>query len=211
MQSKKKWFYDARLYLILDAQVNSYTELIDILKRSVESGIKIVQLRDKKGSAREILGFAQRAKEIINDKALFIMNDRVDLALISNASGVHVGQEDIPIKDARLLLGAKKIIGVSCQTKSQVKTAELQGADYIGFGSVFKTDTKPDRFPMDLDLLKDVSRSCGIPLYAIGGIRRTNVVGIKDIGVDRVAVCRDICCSKDVSGAVKFFQKVLCG
>lgn len=195
--------------MILDTQVNNYFELIDILRKSVQSGVDIVQLRDKRGNAKDILAFAKQAKKITKDKVPFVINDRVDLVLISDVSGVHVGQEDISLNDARNLLGKKKIIGVSCQNMAHVKCAQLQGADYVGFGSVFKTDTKPDRLPMDLQLLREAGRSCRIPLFAIGGINRNNISIIKDLGIKRAAVCRDICCSKDVPRTVQEYRSVL--
>ena len=103
MRSNKEWLYKANLYLILDAQVNSYGQLLEILKKSVRSGVDIVQLRDKTGSARKILEFTAQAAKIVGDKIPFIINDRVDLVLMSGAAGVHVGQEDIPIREARKL------------------------------------------------------------------------------------------------------------
>ncbi len=207
MPSKRKCLYDARLYLILDAQVNSYRELIDILRKSVRCGVDIVQLRDKKGNARDILAFALQARKIIQDKIPLIINDRVDLALISGADGVHVGQEDISLNDARRILGHKKIIGVSCQTPAHVKRAQSQGADYVGFGSVFKTQTKPDRSAMDLNVLKKVAQSCQVPLFAIGGITYKNIGRLRELGVKRVAVCREICLAKDVSGMTRILKR----
>lgn len=209
MRSKRKRLYDARLYLILDAQVNSYQELIEILKQSVLSGVDIVQLRDKKGSARDILAFAQKARKITKDMIPFIINDRVDIALISDVSGVHLGQEDISLPDARRLLGEGKIIGVSCQTKAHVRRAIREGADYVGFGSVFLTQTKPDRSAMDLGLLSDVGQTCTIPLFAIGGIGIDNVGRLRELGIHRVAVCRDICLAKSASIAVKRMSRIL--
>ena len=125
------------MYLILDAQVNSYGQLLDILKRSIRCGVDIVQLRDKAGSAREILKFSEKALKIVGDKMPFMINDRVDLAIMAGAAGVHLGQEDIPIAFARKMLGKKRIIGASCQTLEHARSAQREGADYIGFGSVF--------------------------------------------------------------------------
>ena len=209
MRSKKEWLHKANLYLILDAQVNSYSQLLEILKKSVRSGVDIVQLRDKTGSAREILEFTLRAMKIVGDKVPFIVNDRLDLAVLSNAPGVHVGQEDVPVGEARKLLGSRKIIGVSCQTLDHARLAQRGGADYIGFGSVFKTQTKPGRSPMDLKVLQAVTREISIPVFAIGGITCKNIGRLRELGVERVAVCRDICCAPDVSKVVKDFKKLL--
>src|SRR3990167_7876511 len=155
MVSLKASLKKARVYLILDTQVNGYDELFEILKQSLNTGVDIVQLRDKFAKAIETLKFAKKAVRLINGRIPFIVNDRVDLALASQAAGVHLGQDDLPISEARKLMGKKAIIGVSCQNLIQAQEAKKQGADYIGFGSVFKTETKPDRQPMDLKLLKD--------------------------------------------------------
>ena len=200
---------EAKLYLILDTQVTSYSQLLDILKRSIRRGIDIVQLRDKAGSARDILNFSKKALKIVGDKVPFIINDRVDLAIMTGAAGVHLGQEDIPIALARKMLGKKKIIGVSCQTLEHARSAQKDGADYIGFGSIFKTQTKPGRSPMDLKVLKSVIRDISIPMFAIGGIDRSNVGRLRSLGVTRVAVCRDICYASDIPQTVMDIKNLL--
>ena len=156
--SKKRLVHSSRLYLVLDAGVNPYRKLLEILQQSVGHGVDIVQLRDKKGTARDILAFSRAARQIIRGKIPYLINDRVDLAGLA-ADGVHLGQEDIPIVEAREILGASAIIGVSCQTLDATRCAQAQGADYIGFGSVFKTLTKPHRRPQDSRLLKKVAKA----------------------------------------------------
>lgn len=203
MRSNRKCLASSKLYLILDAQVNTYTQLLEILKRSILCGVDIVQLRDKSGCARDILALAKEAKKIIKEQAPFIINDRVDLAHIADASGVHLGQDDIPINVARRMLGSKKIIGISCQNLEHALRAQKDGADYIGFGSVYKTQTKPGRSPMDLEVLRKVVREIKIPVFAIGGITSGNIRQLRKLGVERVAVCREICLAKNVSEATR--------
>ena len=128
-----------------------------------------------------------------------IVNDRVDLAVLGGAAGVHLGQEDIPLKAARRMMGNQAIIGVSCQTLTHARQAEREGADYIGFGSVFKTQTKPDRSPMDLKLLQRVMREIRIPVFAIGGITCENVGRLREVGVERGAGWRDVFFYKKIS------------
>lgn len=198
MQSNKECLARARLYLILDTGVNSYAELLDILKTSLRGGVDIVQLRDKHGTARDIIAFCQKAHKIIKGQIPLIINDRVDLAMMEGVSGVHLGQDDVPLKLARRLLGARKIIGISCQKMEHARGAEREGADYIGFGSVFKTKTKPERSAMDLELLKKVHREIKLPIFAIGGINSANIGPLLGFGVRRVAVCRDICQDRNV-------------
>ena len=209
MRSKKQWLRGAKLYLILDAQVNSHAELLDILKKSVRSGMGIVQLRDKCGCAKDILEFSRKAKKIIGGKIPLIINDRVDLAMIAQVPGVHLGQEDVLLKIARRMMGEKAIIGVSCQTLEHARRAQREGADYIGFGSIFKTQTKPGRMPMDLKILQKVIREIKIPVFAIGGIGRENIGLLRALGVSRVAVCRDVCQASDVARVVRDIKNLL--
>ena len=209
MASRRKLLGKAKLYLILDRQVNTYDELFEIAKKSISAGADMIQLRDKLGSAKDILEFSRRISKLTKGRILFIVNDRVELALLSGASGVHVGQEDIPLKWARQILGPKAIIGVSCQTLAHAQRAAREGADYIGFGSVFKTLTKPQRSPMDLDSLKKIYNTIKIPVFAIGGINLKNISQIKAMGVNRAAVCRSVCLAKDIKQATKSFKKIL--
>jgi thiamine-phosphate diphosphorylase len=209
MLSKKRLLSKARLYLILDAQVNSYDELFDITRHAIPAGVDVFQLRDKHGSAKNILGFSQRLRRLIGHKAIYIVNDRIDLAILSEADGVHLGQEDVSCALARRILGAKGIIGVSCQSMTHALKAQKEGADYIGFGSVYKTQTKPERQPMDLKVLSSVVQRVELPLFAIGGIRAEHVSCLQAVGVRRVAVCRSICQSSDVAARVKEFKKQL--
>jgi thiamine-phosphate pyrophosphorylase len=203
MRLKEKLLRDARLYLILDAQVNSYRELFKIVKTAVHGGAHVVQLRDKLGNTRQIFEFSKKIAAYLRGRIPFIVNDRVDVAIAARAAGVHLGQEDLPLPEARRLMGQKAIIGVSCQSYAQAKEARRQGADYIGFGSVFKTLTKPQREPMDLQLLQRVARDIDIPVFAIGGIDAGNIGRLRKMGVERFAVCRAVCRARDVGGALK--------
>lgn len=211
MSLNKKLLKKANLYVILDTGVLSYKELLKLLKPAVRSGVDIVQLRDKKGCAKDVLEFSKEARKIVSKKALFIMNDRIDLAILAKADGIHLGQEDIDYAQARQLMGFKAIIGVSCQNLEHAKKAQKKGADYIGFGSVFKTQTKPERQPMKLELLKSVVQKIKIPLFAIGGIGLSNIEEIRDLGVSRVAVCRDVLLAKNVSRRVQEFKRLMDG
>ena len=203
MRSSKKLLAAAKLYLILDTQVLDYGALLQVLKDSVRGGIDIVQLRDKKGSAKEILDFCRKVLKITRHQIPFIVNDRADFAFFSGADGLHLGQKDLEYSLALRLLGKNKIIGVSCQNSQQATAAEALGADYIGFGSVFQTQTKPDRQAMDLDILQKVIKKVQIPIFPIGGISRGNIGQLIPLGATRVAVCRDILLAKDAFKAVK--------
>src|ERR1044072_5678564 len=129
--SKKKYLQNCNLYLILDRDVNSYDELFSIAKVAVTKGVDILQIRDKKGHAKEIAGFSKKLVGITKHRIPVIVNDRADIALLTSASGVHVGQDDISVAEARRLLGPKAIIGASCQSMKHVIDANEDGADYI--------------------------------------------------------------------------------
>ncbi len=189
--------------------MHDYEMLFDIMQKAVTAGVDIVQLRDKHGSCRDILQFSIRCMKAIAGRVPFIVNDRVDIAYAAGADGVHLGQDDLPIDKAREILGEDAIIGISCQSIEHACHAEESGADYIGFGSVFKTLTKPDRKPMDLNLLAEVCKQIRIPVFAIGGIGISNLSIILDVGVSRIAVCRAILEADDVTGVVKDMKTML--
>jgi thiamine-phosphate pyrophosphorylase len=210
MPAKAKFLQDARLYLVLDRQVvEDEDRLFEILKQAVKGGVDLVQLRDKNGTAKDILAFSRRAVKLLKGRIPLIINDRPDLAKAAGAQGVHVGQEDVSVELSRRILGPKAIIGVSCQTLAHARKAQNEGADYIGFGSVFKTLTKPSRSPMDLALLAQVVRESSIPVFAIGGIELENVPVLLSMGVKRVAVTRAICLSRDAAKAAEDFCGLL--
>jgi thiamine-phosphate pyrophosphorylase len=210
MPWNKTDFDNLKLYLILDRGVHSYADLLRIAVEGLIGGVDIIQLRDKNGSARDILAFSKEIKRVIGSSRVpFILNDRVDLAILADADGVHVGQDDIPVREVRRLLGFDKIVGVSCQTETHIVQARDDEADYIGFGSVFSTLTKPDRQPMDLDFLERMVKSVSIPVFAIGGITADRLDILQSRGINRVAVCRAISQSAEVAGVVKIFKNAL--
>ena len=209
MPWKKNLLKKANLYLILDREVNSYEQLLELARASIPCGIDIIQLHDKAGLPKDILKFAGKMQKLLNRRIPFIMNDRIDLALASGACGVHLGQEDVPVKIARQLMGPRAIIGASCQTLGQAQAAQAFGADYIGFGSVFKTPTKPQRQPMNLHRLAEVIHKVKIPVFAIGGISKDNVVVLREHGVQRVAVCRAISKAKNIQEATRVLSCAL--
>ncbi|MCA9400298.1 MAG: thiamine phosphate synthase [Candidatus Omnitrophica bacterium] len=209
MNHKQKFLQKARLYLILDTQVNSYSELLKVARQALRGGVDVVQLRDKNGSPKDVIHFSKHLHNIINRKIPFIMNDRIDLALLCKTDGVHLGQEDVPVGYARKLLGKKPLIGLSCQKRSHMKNIELNNVDYLGLGSVFKTKTKPGRKPMALSFLKKILPQTPLPVFAIGGITLGSISVLKNCGVRRVAVCREIALSKNVFMTTRKFKNEL--
>lgn len=158
------------LYLIADF---SYGE--EKIRESLQAGIDYIQLREKDISSAEYLRRARRLREMVQGfDTKLIINDRVDIALFSGADGVHLGQEDVPIKDARKLLGSGKIIGATAKTVKQAQQAAADGADYLGSGAWFPTGTKRDAVPISEEVYRAIVEKAPIPNVAVGGITAEN-------------------------------------
>lgn len=154
----------------------------------LRSNLKWIQCREKNRSKKEVFYNALKIRELTRKfNALFILNDHVDIALAVDADGVHLGQDDIPLSEAKKIMRGK-IIGISTHNISEAQEAETGGADYIGFGPVFHTTTKNAGEPKGIDTLKQVKNSVNIPVIAIGGIKVDNIVSVLSSGCDGVAV-----------------------
>lgn len=193
---------DYTLYLVTDRDVLEGRDICDAIEQSIKGGVTLVQLREKNIGTLEFYNLALNIKKITdNYNVPLIINDRIDIALAVDATGVHVGQNDIPANIARKLIGSDKLLGVSVATIEEAKLAELQGADYVGVGAVFSTDTKKDARSVSIDLLKDIKKSITVPVVAIGGINEKNIKLLSDINIDGVAIVSAILGKEDVQGA----------
>ncbi len=206
---KKKLLKNSLLYLILDREVLSYPAILSVARKSVRAGVDIIQLRDKISSDADFLSLALKLKKITQGKAVFIVNDRLDAAILSQADGLHLGQEDLPLKLARKLLGPGKIIGISCHNLSQALKAQREGADYIGLGPVFSTLTKPGLKAIGLEVISKVKSRLKIPFFAIGGVSFSNVSLALRAGANKIAVCRGICSQRNVFRACSSLKEIL--
>ena len=182
-----------------------YEAVFTVLK----TGIKFIQYREKRASRREIYEEAIKLRRLTRHfNATLIINDHADIALAVDADGVHLGQEDLPLKEARKIMG-KKIVGISTHNLEQAKEADEGGADYIGFGPVFHTTTKDAGVPVGVDKLRIIKQNVSIPVVAIGGISLENIESVVDAGADAVAMATAIC-RGDMAGnaerLVKFFR-----
>lgn len=176
------------IHILLGASSVGKFSAEDLARIAVDGGASVVQLREKHLPMGELLPIAKRIRAICRDIA-FIVNDRADLALILEADGVHVGQDDLPINYARELLGAKSIIGISCGSLEEAISAQESGANYIGFGHMYPTTSKIKTMPpKSLELLKEVCISLSIPAIAIGGITADNQKPVLDCGVAGLAI-----------------------
>jgi len=175
----------------------------------LRAGIKWIQYREKDKSRREIYHESIRLKNLAEKfNAVFIVNDHPDIALAVNADGVHLGQDDLPLKEARKILGKEKIIGVSTHSIEQAIEAERGGASYIGFGPIFLTETKDAGEPKGIQMLREIKRLITIPVVAIGGINIENIKPTLDSGADAVAVASAIL-KGDISENIKRFLDML--
>jgi len=196
----------ARLYVILTAD----GDLEAIGRAAFRGGADIVQLREKRLPPRELLPLARRLADAAHEHgALFIVNDRPDLALLSGADGVHVGQDDLPVREARRLLGPDRIVGATANTVALATQAEAEGADYIGCGAMFPTATKPGREAVGPQRLVDVCAAVRIPVFAIGGLDLGTLDAVLATGHRRVAVCQAIVAAPDVEAAARSFAETL--
>jgi len=166
---------------------------LDMTQAVLRAGVGWVQYRDKNASRRKVYEEAIKLKDLAGKhNAVFIVNDYSDIALAVDADGVHLGQDDLPVKEARKILGKGKIIGVSTHCIEQALEAEQAGADYLGFGPVFHTSTKDAGSPRGTDLLGEIKNKVSIPVVAIGGINLENIHSVLETGVDAVAVASAI-------------------
>ncbi|OVA10928.1 Thiamine phosphate synthase [Macleaya cordata] len=206
---------DLLLYAITDSRMNKKwgRSITDAVKAAIEGGATIIQLREKEAETREFVELAKACLEISRSHGvLLLINDRVDVALASDADGVHVGQSDMSPRIARALLGPEKIIGVSCKTPEQALQAWADGADYIGCGGVFPTSTKANNLTVGLDGLKTVCLSSKLPVVAIGGIGVGNAGSVMEIGVPNlkgIAVVSALFDRECVSSETKKLHSVL--
>ena len=188
---KKLFTKTAPLYLLTDTQIAGLTHE-QITRQALSAGIKVIQLREKNKSKKEIFHEALALKALTTkQKAALIINDHIDIALAVNAEGVHLGQEDMPVSEARRIMG-RKIIGISTHSLRQAQKAENEGADYIGFGPIFHTGTKDAGKPRGLNALQKLREHINIPIVAIGGITCGNIREVLMSGADAAAIASGI-------------------
>ena len=194
----------SRLYAIVDTAQTGGRPLVSVIDAMLAGGVSVLQLRVKDRPADEFLRLALTARErTTRAGCLFIVNDRVDIALAARADGVHLGQDDLPLEAARPLVG-EMLIGISTHSLEQAEAAERGGADYIGFGPMFPTRTKETGYgSRGVAMLESVRRRVGLPIVAIGGITAENVERTWNSGADAAAMISYLTRSDDVTARVK--------
>jgi thiamine-phosphate pyrophosphorylase len=196
----------ARLYFVLDLLPDAER----VVEAALAGGADVVQLRDKDAGESAVIAAGKRLGELCHEHgALFLVNDRPDLAAACDADGVHVGQEDMSVADARALVGPDRLVGLSTHSREQLDAAE--GVDYVSVGPVWATPTKEGRPPVGLDLVRYAAERAAVPFFAIGGIDASNVAQVVAAGASRVAVVRAIRDAGDSEAAARRLRAALDG
>ncbi len=190
--------------------LHAIVDNVAIAREVLIGGARIVQFRHKTATAREFLRIARELRKIAREShALFIINDRADIAYIVDADGVHLGQGDLPVGEARKIVGKGRIIGVSTHSMEEALSAVNDGADYIGFGPVFATASKEKALPpRGIDALKNVTSQVSIPVIAIGGIHEDTLQQVLKAGAQGVAMISELASAKDVVQKTRAIQKI---
>lgn len=193
-------------YFITDSSLSKKGNVSDV-KAALKAKVGVVQYRNKIANTNLMYKEAMILKKICAD-AMLLINDRVDIALAVNASGVHLGQEDMPYKIARSLLGKNKIIGLTVHSLKEARQAEKLGADYIAISPIFGTSTKPDAGkPVGVEMIKEIRKQVSIPIVAIGGINLSNAKRVILSGAEMLCAISTVVSKPDVAGEILRFQR----
>ena len=212
MQLRRKFLKKGLLYVILDKEVIdryklNITQLADKL---AGSGVDLFQFRFKKTPDGEALEIGKDLAQLIHRRRkIFIVNDRVDIACLCGADGLHLGKDDIPVSQARKIIGKNKIIGKTVHSEKDFFDFLKEDTDYLSVGPVFKTRLKPDLTPLDIGFLKKAIPKTLKPIFVIGGISLNNLDSLYRKGLTNIAVCRGIILTKNVCHSAELFKKCL--
>jgi thiamine-phosphate pyrophosphorylase len=200
-----------RLHILTDIVLQNRFSHMELAKSAIRGGADTIQFRQKEGSTREMIQVARDVKQAcVESGVTFIVNDRVDVAIASEADGVHLGQDDFPIPLARELLGKERIIGGSAATMEEARKCLSDGADYVGFGPVYPTSSKDDAGPVSgISILKDVVEAIPLPIIAIGGVSAENTIEVIQAGAHGIAVISAVCCQEDPEQATRDLYRAL--
>ena len=187
------------IYAITDSECGKDKEFLTYCEELLQGGAKIIQYREKSRDMKKLFKEAKELK-ILTQKynAIFIVNDHLDIALLVDADGIHIGQDDLPISEVRKVLGKNKIIGISTHNLNEAEEAVKNGADYIGVGPIFHTDTKKDAGnPLTLNFLEEVEKNINLPYTVIGGIKESNLDEVLSRGAKSVCLSSELICNEN--------------
>lgn len=201
------------LYALTDFGLSLGRSNVQVVKELLDAGIKLIQYREKDRKMGVMLEECRAIRALTHEAgAIFIVNDHIDLAMLVKADGVHVGQEDLPVPAVRELVGPDMIIGLSTHAPAEAHAAKEAGADYIGVGPIYATQTKKDVCePVGLEYLEYVAKHVGLPFTAIGGIKVHNVAEVKAHGAHNFAVISALVGQRDIAAAVNDFNRAIAG
>ncbi|QCT71048.1 thiamine phosphate synthase [Eubacterium maltosivorans] len=200
---------DMLLYIVTDRSWLGESTLEEEVCAAIEGGATFLQIREKDMARQDFVGEARSLKGLAEAAGIpYVINDDVDIALEVDADGVHIGQSDGAVAEARRKIGPNKILGVSAQTLEQALAAEKDGADYLGVGAVFSTSTKTDAKEVSFETLKSICSSVKIPVVAIGGINEENLLELSGSKVDGVAVISAVFAQPDTRAAAQKIRKL---
>lgn len=196
-----------RLYVIVDRQACGDRDPVEVAAAAVRGGADVIQLRDKSATDAAVRQAAERLRPVTQAAGVpLIVNDRVEVVGMVGADGVHLGQQDSPTAQARRVLGIGRLIGRSTHSLKQALAAQAEGTDYLGFGPIFPTPTKPTYRSVGLDAIAEVVSQVRIPVVCIGGVDRSNVHRVLEAGAECVAVVRAVCRADDPEAATRHLK-----
>jgi thiamine-phosphate pyrophosphorylase len=204
---------DFDLYLVTDRTQTQGRDLLWVLERALEGGVKAVQLREKDLSGKDLFQLANQTRELCDRyDAQLLINDRIDVALAVDAAGVQLGKNSIAIETSRLLLGPQNLIGYSAHSLEESRIAQQSGADFLLFGPIYFTSSKASYgAPQGLEALKKIVENVALPVYAIGGIKTDSVIDVRRTGVKGVALISAIIGANEPKGAAASMVELLRG
>jgi thiamine-phosphate pyrophosphorylase len=205
--------FPAGIYGITAEQFSRGRTNEQVVEAMIQGGVSIVQYREKRPlkSHRQMLAECRRIRSLTRAAGvLFIVNDYVDIAMLADADGVHVGQDDLPVLDVRRLIGPDKLIGLSTHAPEQIRRAEAEGADYIGVGPIFSTQTKEDVCePVGFEYLAYAAANTSLPIAAIGGIKTHNIAEVARHGAKTICLVTEIVGAQDIARTVQSLRRLI--
>ena len=204
--------FDYTLYLVTDRQLMSCDSLTEAVEQAILGGCTMIQLREKELSSLEFYNQAVAVKQVTERYHIpLIINDRIDIAMAVQATGVHIGQHDLPAAAVRKVIGENMLLGVSASSIAEAIQAQQDGADYLGVGAMFPTGTKTDAESVSMEELQKIRTAVSLPIVVIGGINKGNAGRFKPMGIDGLAVVSAIIAQSDIKAAAAELKDLFCG
>ena len=204
--------FDYTLYLVTDRQLMSCDSLTEAVEQAILGGCTMIQLRQKELPSLEFYNQAVAVKQVTERYHIpLIINDRIDIAMAVQATGVHIGQHDLPAAAVRKVIGENMLLGVSASSIAEAIQAQQDGADYLGVGAMFPTGTKTDAESVSMEELQKIRTAVSLPIVVIGGINKGNAGRFKPMGIDGLAVVSAIIAQSDIKAAAAELKDLFCG